>query len=241
MRYLAYLLTFRSAPGRHSSAISSPRSPDLEGLPNVHRGRGAALTTVSIRLHGPPQRLPRLSPEERFACRAQAGAPRRVEQPTPDRPPGFRLHVRYVAPAHCLPHLCRPTRERELRAIERCAEAWSRSHSWTDLARQLRAVQRLENRLSSVSSFIDSRRRDLRDLFRGSEWLDHKGDRLQAAERLLARPDFALRMNGSVSSYLMACRRSENVARRQQRPRLGRLRLAVYSILFLGCLGLLVS
>jgi hypothetical protein len=130
---------------------------------------------------------------------------------------------------------------RELRAIERSAEAWSRSHSWTDLVRRQRAVQRLENRLSSLSAFIDSRRRDLRDLFRGSEWLDHKGDRLQAAEKLLARPDFALRMSGSVSSYLMACRRSENFARRQQRPRLRGLRLAIYSIFFLGCVGLFLS
>ncbi len=129
---------------------------------------------------------------------------------------------------------------RELRALERSAEAWSRSQVWGGNRHLQRAVQRLDGRLGSLSAFVASRKRDLRDLFRGSEWLEHKGERLLAAERLLARPDFAARMQ-ITARYLNACRRSQSFARREQRRRLSGAALVIYALLFTSWVAVLAA
>ena len=55
-------------------------------------------------------------------------------------------------------------------------------------------------------------------------WLDHRGDRLDDAERLARREDFASSFRGDPGDYLAACRQAEIAARDQERQRLERQR-----------------
>lgn len=130
---------------------------------------------------------------------------------------------------------------RELRGIERAAEAWARSGKWKEHPVTSRIVERLESRLRSVKAFGASRRRDLRDLFRGSEWLDHKGNRLDAAQKLMRQTEFLPRLTGDVQAYLSACQRSENFARRKRRYNIGATRIFMYVGLFVLCLALMLA
>jgi len=44
---------------------------------------------------------------------------------------------------------------------------------------------------------------------RSSDWLDHKGERLDVAGSLLKRPEFSRRLSGSPSEYIQSCRQSD--------------------------------
>jgi hypothetical protein len=53
---------------------------------------------------------------------------------------------------------------------------------------------------------------------RHPDWLDHRGDRLLAAEALAERSDFARRLSGLLADYLAACRQiTSSDARRRRR------------------------
>ncbi len=55
-------------------------------------------------------------------------------------------------------------------------------------------------------------------------WLAHRGGRLEEAEALLARPDFAPMLGGNEQEYLAACRATENAERLRERLSIARTR-----------------
>jgi WD40 repeat protein len=58
----------------------------------------------------------------------------------------------------------------------------------------------------------------------GQSWLAHRGGRLEEAESLMARPDFANAIGGGLQAYLAACRANENSERLRERLSLMRTR-----------------
>ena len=71
---------------------------------------------------------------------------------------------------------------------------------------------------------------------RGRAWLTHATDRLEAAERLSARPDLAANLEPTDRQYLAACRKAEEDARRGKR-----LVQAVIYVLLVGVIVGLVG
>src|SRR5262249_9067660 len=61
-------------------------------------------------------------------------------------------------------------------------------------------------------------------------WLDHRSERLVAAERLIARDDFRKRLGDEGTSYLAACRAREEAERREKEEALAREHLRLTEI-----------
>ena len=58
----------------------------------------------------------------------------------------------------------------------------------------------------------------------GRSWLAHRGGRLQEAEALLTRPDFATAFGAAELDYLVACRENENAELRREQTAIARTR-----------------
>jgi hypothetical protein len=101
---------------------------------------------------------------------------------------------------------------KELAAVERAAQAW-----WNARPSQRWRTNRFYDFLDSPSATREALapvgQENLHQLFRATEWLDHKGARLEAAERIVGGPEFAKRLDSKTRSYLTNCRRAENIAR----------------------------
>jgi formylglycine-generating enzyme required for sulfatase activity len=69
---------------------------------------------------------------------------------------------------------------------------------------------------------------------RGRAWLVHAADRLNAADRLRARPDLAAQLEPADRAYITACGKAETEARRRKRLLHG----AIYVLLIGGIVGL---
>ena len=65
---------------------------------------------------------------------------------------------------------------------------------------------------------------------RNDAWLDHRAERLRAAERVSTRPDFRKRLGYDGLAYIDACRRRETAERRKK----------VLAYTLVGCLSLVV-
>ena len=107
---------------------------------------------------------------------------------------------------------------RELAAVERAAQAWWIARlRW----RTNRFYDFLDNPRAALETFAPVGQDNLQQLFRATEWLDHKGARLEAAERIVGGPEFAKRLDSMTRSYLANCRRADNLARTGRKPKIG--------------------
>ena len=112
-------------------------------------------------------------------------------------------------------------------AHESLFRQWPALSAWLEAeAANLRLVEGIER---ATNEWVSSGRL--------TAWLDHRGERLEAANRLSVRTDFQKRFTDDVIAYLTACRMQANVEDAKRR-RAGRYRaLAVASLLLLLMAG----
>ncbi len=113
-------------------------------------------------------------------------------------------------------------------AHEALLRQWDALHRIIDRATaDLKALQTVERAADAWEEHAEA-----------ADWLDHKGERLIAAERLPMRPDFAKRLAGVPAKYLTACRQLEEQVRRDRERTQRRARIAAYAVLVIGLLAL---
>jgi formylglycine-generating enzyme required for sulfatase activity len=90
------------------------------------------------------------------------------------------------------------------------------------LLRQWALLQSWLKEDAALLTVLDSIKRAARDWAangKTTSWLAHTGDRLRAAERLLARPDLAANLEPTDKDYVACCERAEHAARALARRR----------------------
>ena len=83
-------------------------------------------------------------------------------------------------------------------------------------------------------SVLDGVKRASRDWFtnnKNTAWLSHMTSRLDAAERLIERPDLAANLEPTDRAYIAACRKSEAGAKRGKRLMQGAIYVSLLAII----------
>jgi formylglycine-generating enzyme required for sulfatase activity len=137
------------------------------------------------------------------------GAPRRRIARLTEIPSEARPLIQHLVDQRLLAtDLSRETGEATIEpAHEALLRQWGQLQSW--LAE--------DTALLSVLEGVRRASRDWTANNRGAAWLTHVRDRLDAAERLTARPDLAANLESTDRQYIAACRGAEAVARARRR------------------------
>jgi len=97
---------------------------------------------------------------------------------------------------------------------------WPALKAW--IAEERDALRALDGVRAAAAEWRKHHARDTRDI--GQSWLAHRGGRLEEAENLMTRPDFAIALKPGEVEYLTACRAAENSERLRETQGIARTR-----------------
>jgi WD40 repeat protein len=142
----------------------------------------------------------------------ETGAPMRRVARLDEIPDGSRAIVERLVDARLLVADRRAGTDVIEAAHESLLRQWPALTAWLDTdAADLKLVEAVER---AAGEWV---RND-----RFEAWLDHRGDRLRAAERLVMRDDFRKRLGEEGATYLVACRAREEAERQAREEALAR-------------------